>query len=213
MCRRSLLAVIVSAVLLAGCGGASEPQVSGQIEITENGVYDVSGYAEAVVNVVPEEPIPEPEPEPEPEEVPPETEGLELTRVQFDGFSMLVPVTMAPYYTEEAYRSYTSIHFFGPRIDGAESPTLDVSGDSFDYDVTVSEFSEDWMARIEVNGIEMSMFDNSFPEAGREDGPNVVEIIFVEINDLHIVTFMYPLGQEDVYQEYAEQFYYSIELD
>lgn len=209
MRSRFLGVVALVTLLLVGCGLSDGSHQGGRGEITENGVYDVSDYSEIVVNVVPDEPIPEPEPE----ETPAEPEGLELTRVQFEGFSMLVPVTMAPYYTEEVDRTTSIIQFYGPRIDGAESPTLGVGRTPFDMDVTVNEFSEDWMKRVENNGITFSVIDDSTEEAGHREGRHFIEAIFVEDNTLHVVSFTYPVGQEDIYQEYSEQFYYSIELN
>lgn len=169
----------------------------GTLEITENGTYDVSGYSEVVVDVdidtSDEVPLGE------------EQVEFELQRVRFKGFSMEVPSSFVEDYTETELSDGSAVTLHAPNPDGTTRGSLYISSyDSYGL-ITLEDWSD--APREDVNGITMAI-GHSHPGDMRE-----VTVEFIESDRFYSLQFTYPVSQEELYADYSDQFYHTIEFD
>ena len=197
--RRSLAGILlVSTLLLAGCGGGNG--VGKVMEITENGTYDVSGYDQVVVAVG--------------DEVQDAVEGhaesaandagLNLVRAKLKYFSMEVPELMVKDYTEQELTE-DDMHTFMFEIDNNVDCMLSITAMKTGGTSPLETFSDG--PQEEVNGIVMAI---KHEHAGDQ---RKVRVDFIEDGVLHTITLYYPVARYDVYGDYAEQFYRTIQMN
>lgn len=198
--RRSTMGfILASSLLLAGCGGASG---GGTLDITENGTYDVSGYDKVVVNVGGEAQ--------EDAGIAPTESGqgqsLNLTRVQLRGFSMEVPANMVEGYTDAELTENDSVHFRVQNDDGssfADLSTVGTSAAGARYDIGLYNDGP----QEEVNGINMAV------KHSHSGNLRIVQVDFINAESLYTVQLMYSVDADDLYAEYADQFYRTIQVN
>lgn len=206
MRRWHLGAIIAIALFAMGC--ASQP--SGSLEITENGTYDVTGYAEVVVNVeTGEQDQTEPQDASEPEPEPQAPVDLNLVRVQFDGFSMELPAVMVEGYTEAELMENTCFTFFGESSPTGFSNrlyisfTLDAPANTVygSYELLGGAPTED------VNGITMAIQHERLVDG------HSVKVEYCYAGKLYRLELSYDDYYADLYGDYSEQFYRTIRMD
>lgn len=199
--ERKLIGLIVaSALMLVGCGGKGG---DGTLEVTENGTYDVSGYSQVVVHVGDDG-----QADGSGETSADLDQTLVLTRVQFRDFSMEVPAEMVEGYTEQELSESSVMTLVGKDEPNATtySPTnLDFTTMETSGSITLDQVSD--APQEDVNGITMAirhqhLADNRFVEAA-----------FIYNDMVYTLHFSYPTDFDEKYNEYADQFYRSIQMN
>ncbi len=188
-------ALLASALLLGGCGS----QGGGSLEITENGTYDVSGYSQVVVSVS----------EGEAETATDEgkaPESLNLVRAQFRGFSMEVPDTMVEGYTEAELTENSTLSLSTRSEDGSGLAMLSINEmDASGGTLTLEDFSD--APQEDVNGIPMAV-------RHRHGGSSRdIEVKFMYEGALYTVILNHSTSWDDLYGDYSEQFYRTIQMN
>ena len=192
--KRALMGTALAVVIaIAGCGG----QPSGSLEITENGTYDVSQYSQVVVNVGGEE-VEEVAAEPE---IP---TSLDLVRVQFKGFSMEVPADMVEGYTEAELTENSTLSFNSRDAENTGYAMLYINMLDLGGGSTLESFSD--APQEDVNGIAMAV-RHSHGGDSRE-----IKVNYVYENTLYSVYLNHSISWDELYADYSEQFYRTIQM-
>lgn len=190
--------LLASSLLLAGCGGASG---GGTLDITENGTYDVSGYDQVVVHVGEGEGAAA-EQEPQQEAG---AQDLGLVRVQFKRFSMEVPGAMVEGYTEAELTENEGVNLSMKDEKDENVSTLYISGmDLLGLEVELGDYTD--APQEDVNGILMGI---KHEHVGDQRS---VEATFIHEGVLYRIDLYYPVAQDELYAEYADQFYRTIQM-
>ena len=189
--RDVLLGASAAALLfLAGCGNQS----GDSLEITENGTYDVSGYSEVVVNVGDEQ---------EPASI--DSDAVEFVRVQFKGFSMEVPAPMVESYTEAELteNDVITLGYLSP-VSG-QYVSLNVTRYDYMGSSALENISD--APQQDVNGITMAIGHKHYGDL------RSIDVNFFYEGILYSIDFGYPVSEDELFAEYAESFYCTIEMD
>jgi len=199
MKRSTMGFILASSLLLAGCGGASG---GGTLDITENGAYDVSGYDQVVVHVGEGEGVAA-EQEPQQEAV---VQDLGLVRVQFKHFSMDVPGAMVEGYTEAELTENESIYLSAPGVEAGNDSKLTIhSMDLLGSERGLGDFTD--APQEDVNGITMGVKHEHLADQRN------VQVTFIHGGFLYQMDLFYPVAQDELYAEYADQFYRTIQMN
>lgn len=191
--------LLASALLLMGCSGDSG---SGEIlEITENGIFDVSGYSQVVVSVESEDQTAgEGNAEPAVSDI-----EFDLVRAHFKYFSMEVPDLMVKDYTEQELTEDSMQTLMIKGADDNDVCMLSIHSMEMHGTISLEDFSDG--PQSDIDGIVMAIKHEHVNEQRN------VKVNFVGDNVLHTVTLTYPVARDDVYGDYAEQFYRTIQMN
>ena len=174
---------------MTGCGG----QGGETLEITENGTYDVSNYSQVVVSVGEST-----------NETAAAVQDLDLVRVQFKGFSMEVPSAMVEGYTEAELTENDVITLSRQGLvdSGYESILIQMS-DAWGIN-DIGSYSD--APQEDVNGTVMSI-RHQHPGDSRR-----IDVAFINNDRIYSINLSYPTALDDLYADYSENFYRTIEL-
>lgn len=198
MKRSTMGFILASSLLLAGCGRAGG---GGTLDITENGTYDVSGYDQVVVHVGEGEGAAA-EQEPQQEAG---AQDLGLVRVQFKRLSMEVPGAMVEGYTEAELTENESIYLSAPGAEAGNGSRLTISPiDLLGSERELSDYTD--APQEDVNGITMGVKHEHFGDQRN------VQVVFIHGGLLYQIDLFYPVAQDELYAEYADQFYRTIQM-
>lgn len=197
-------ALIAIALMLAGCGGNGG---GGTLDITENGTYDVSGYDQVTVHVGDDEQANDAGDSAN-EATAELDQTLVLTRVQFRDFSMEVPAEMVEGYTEQELSESSVMTLTGKDVPNATTyrPTsLDFTTMESSGAITLEQVSD--APQEDVNGITMAIRHQHVADS------RYVEAAFIYNNTVYTLHFSYPTDFDEKYNEYADQFYRTIQMN
>lgn len=194
--------LLATTLLITGCSN----QASGTLEITENGTYDVANYSQVVVNVENDEAD---------EAILDETErntneqrSLDLVRAQFKGFSMDVPTVLAEDYTEAELTENDNVTLQHTQESGYGTEYLFVDQYTYEWRTSgpeIESFNDG--PQEDVGGITMAI------KHGHNGDTRSIDVAFVNGNTIYTVALSYPVALDDLYSDYAEEFYRTIQLD
>lgn len=180
---------LATALLMTGCAG----QGGETLEITENGTYDVSNYSQVVVSVGEST-----------DEAAAAVQDLDLVRVQFKGFSMEVPSAMVEGYTEAELTENDSVHLSRQGLIEGSTETISI----YEMDTYGSGGLESFSdaPQEDINGIVMSIKHEHIGDSRR------IQVMFMNGDILNTVNLHYPTVLDELYADYSESFYRTIQL-